>query len=251
MQPVRLLFAALLALVLNGAGAAQTMPPVVRVRPSAAEVPANLLRISIEFAAPVEAPVLPRLTLAHADGRQVREPFLQQELWSPSGKVLTVLMHPGRVKTGLNAREEMGPILAEGDDLVLLLDGHPIQRWSVLAAAEHGPIPSAWQLSPVDAGSRQALVVRLDQPIDGRDIDYLAIVDSGNRRVDGRAQLKDGESVWTFTPKLPWRRGAYSLLARATLEDAAGNRLGSHFETAIDAAPESTADAIVVFKVGL
>lgn len=131
-----------MALALSGAGVAQTMPRVAQVRPSALEIPANLLRISIEFAAPVEASVLPRLTLTHDDGRPAEEPFLQQELWSPGGKVLTILMRPGRVKTGLNAREEMGPILAAGDHLVLALDGHPIRRWSVIAAAEHGPVPS-------------------------------------------------------------------------------------------------------------
>src|SRR4051794_36576043 len=125
----RLFTAAVLAVALNGALAGQPMPRVVFVQPSAHEVPANLLRISIEFAAPVEGPVLSRIALLHADGRLIQEPFLQQELWSPSGKILTVIMHPGRVKTGLNAREEMGPILTAGDDVVLAFDGHPIQRW--------------------------------------------------------------------------------------------------------------------------
>ena len=38
-------------------------------------------------------------------------------------------------------------------------------------------------------------------------------------------------STWTFVPNSPWRAGAYKLVARGTLEDPAGNRLGSHFET--------------------
>ncbi len=198
----RLFSAAALALVLSGTGAAQPMPRVLMVQPSAPEVPANLLRISIEFAAPVEGAVLPRLALLRADGGPVEAPFLEQELWSPNGKILTILMHPGRVKTGLKAREEMGPILAAGDDVVLVLDGHPIQRWIVGPRNEDGPAPSAWKLSPVSAGSRQALVVALDKSIDGRDAGYLAIADSRNRRIDGRAQLKDGERVWTFTPEL-------------------------------------------------
>jgi hypothetical protein len=63
--------------------------------------------------------LLPRLTLLRADGSQVQEPFLEQELWSPSGKILTVLMHPGRVKTGLKAQDEKGPILSAGDDVAL------------------------------------------------------------------------------------------------------------------------------------
>ena len=57
----------------------------------------------------------------------MQEPFLEQELWSPSGKILTVMMHPGRVKTGLKARDEKGPILSVGDDVALALDGRSHQ----------------------------------------------------------------------------------------------------------------------------
>ncbi len=242
--------AAAMAVVLSATSAAQPAQHVVLVQPSAAEVPANLLRISIEFAAPVEGTVLPGLALLYADGKLVQEPFLQQELWSPNGKILTVMMHPGRVKTGLTAREARGPILAAGDNVVLVLEGRPIQRWIVGPADENGPAPSAWRLSPVSVGSKQALVVALDRPIDGRDADYLAIADSRNRRVDGRAQLKDGERVWTFTPRQPWRTGEYKLVARGTLEDPAGNRLGGHFETAIDTPLESPVDAVIAFTVG-
>jgi len=247
MRSGRLLFAAAQALALHGAGAAPPVPRVAKVQPSASEVPANLLRISIEFAASVAVPVLPRLALAYADGKPVQEPFLQQELWSPSGRILTVLLHPGRVKSGLRAREAMGPVLEAGDDIVLTLDGVAIQRWTVRPDDQSGPMPAAWTLAPVRAGSRQALVVTLDGAIDGRDADYLAIADSAKHRVAGRSALKDGERVWTFTPRRPWRSGEYKLMVRATLEDPAGNRLGGHFETAVDKPPAPTADAAIAF----
>ena len=223
---------------------------VVLVQPSGSEVPANLLRISISFAALVEGPLLPRLSLLRADGTQVAQPFLEQELWSPDGRILTVLMHPGRVKTGLKARDEEGPIVSAGDDVALALDGVPIKRWSVGPADEVGPIASEWKLSAVRARSRQPLVVELDAPIDGRDADYLAIVDHRDRRVPGGARLTDGESTWTFTPSAPWRAGAYKLVVRGTLEDPAGNRLGSRFETSIHSPPAPPRDAVVPFAVG-
>ena len=237
-----------LAVALVSSHAAQPAR-VVLVQPSGPQVPANLLRISISFAAQVEGPLLPRLSLLRADGRQIQEPFLKQELWSPSGKVLTVLMHPGRVKTGLKAHDEKGPILSAGDDVALALDGAPIKRWRVGPADETGPLASQWKLSAVRAGSRQALVVSLDGPIDGRDADFLAIADARDRRVTGRARLTNGERTWTFTPSAPWRPGAYKLVVRGTLEDPAGNRLGSHFETSIDSPPGPPADAAVPFAV--
>src|SRR5262249_2098798 len=200
------------AVALGSSQAEQPTPRVDLVQPSGPEVPANLLRISIRFAAQVEGPLLPRLTLLRADGRQVEEPFLEQELWSPSGKILTVLMHPGRVKTGLKAKAEKGPILSAGDHVALALDGAPIKRWRVGPADEIGPRASEWRVSAVRVESKQPLVVALDGPIDGRDADYLAIADAGDRRVAGRAQLTNGESTWTFTPSAPWRPGAYKLV---------------------------------------
>src|SRR5262249_19591767 len=101
MHLCRLVCATALTVTLGCAYAGQPAPRVVLVQPSGAEVPANLLRFSVRFAAQVEGPVLPRLSLLRADGTQVEAPFLEQELWSPSGKILTVMMHPGRVKTGL------------------------------------------------------------------------------------------------------------------------------------------------------
>src|SRR5262245_53679675 len=250
MQFCRLVCATAFAIALGCAYAEQPTPRVVLVQPSGAQVPANLLRISIEFASQVDGPLLPRLALLHADATRVQEPFLEQELWSPSGKILTVLMHPGRVKTGLKARDEKGPILSVGDDVALALDGVPIKRWNVGPADEIGPIVSVWRVSPGRVDSKQPLVVAFGGSIDGRAGDYLAIADVRDRRVAGRAQLTDGETTWTFTPSAPWRAGVYKLVIRGTLEDPAGNRLGSRFETSIDSPPGPSADAVLPFAVG-
>src|ERR1700732_3594639 len=98
MQLRRWAGAATLAVALGCSHAAPSTPRVVLVQPSGTHVPANLLRISIRFATGVEGPLLPRIILLRADGRKIREPFLEQELWSRDGNVLTILMHPGRVK---------------------------------------------------------------------------------------------------------------------------------------------------------
>src|SRR4030095_12917607 len=134
-------------------------PRVALVQPSGPEVPANLLRFSIRFEAQVEGPMLRRLALLRGDGRQIREPFLEQELWSPDGKLLTVLMHPGRVKGGLTAHDERGPILSPGEDVTLALDGHPIEQWRVGPANTVGPAVSAWKISARRVGSRDTVAV--------------------------------------------------------------------------------------------
>src|SRR5262245_45199725 len=149
---------------------------VLSVRPSGTMIPENLLRLSVRFDAPPADCVLARLALVGRDGTLV-EPFLEQELWSPDGLTLTVLLHPGRVKTGLGARQAWGQILTQGDEVELTFDGRPLRRWSVGARDEQGPLPAAWALSAVRAGRCEPLVVRLDAPIDALNVDYLAVVD--------------------------------------------------------------------------
>src|SRR5262249_9538904 len=127
-------------------------------------------------------------------------------------------------------------------------DGVVVKRWQVGPADTTGPVPSAWKISPLRLESKQILVVTLDGPIEGREADYVAIVNADNERVEGRAQLTSGETVWTFTPQRPWHSGAYALVARGTLEDPAGNRLASHFETSVDSPPRAL-DVAVPFEV--
>jgi hypothetical protein len=248
-QLCRWVGAAALAIVLGCAHAEPSTPRIVLVQPSGTQIPANLLRISIKFATRLEGPLLPRIALVQADGKVIEEPFLEQELWSPDGHILTLIMHPGRVKTGLTARAMMGPIFSTGDDVLLTIDGRPIKQWKVGPADEAGPVTSVWKLTAVQAESLQPLIVAFDGPIDGRDVDYLAISDASGRRVAGRARLTVGESVWTFAPRSPWRAGAYKLMVRGTLEDPAGNRLGGRFETYIYAPPGPVANAELPFVV--
>jgi hypothetical protein len=220
------------------------------VQPSANCVPANLLRISLVFPSVIDGEVLPRLTLAHADGRIIDQPFLPQELWSPDGRVLTLLLHPGRVKTGLVAREEFGPILVEGEDVVLALDGRPLKSWHVAPADVRGPMIAAWHLSPAAAGSRHPLGVTLDAAVDGRDAAYIAVADPAGRPLEGRGQLVQGETTWIFTPDSPWRVGAYHLMVRGTLEDPSGNRPAAPFEAIRLSDPQkSDADLSIPFKI--
>ena len=185
----------------------------------------------------------------HADGKVIEGPFLEQELWSPDGHILTLIMHPGRIKTGLRARAMMGPILSMGNDVSLAIDGRSIKQWKVGPADEIGPVTSAWKIAAVRADSLQPLIVVFDGPIDGRDLDYLGIADAFGLRVVGRARLTNGESAWTFAPHNPWRAGAYKLMVRGTLEDPAGNRLGSRFETSVYSPPGPVADAELPFVV--
>lgn len=228
---------------------ASIVPPgVVSVRPSGPTVPENLLRISLRFATAPTAPVLHRLALIRAEDRPVAEPFLDQELWSPDGRVLTVLLHPGRVKTGLIAHDELGAALVEGEMIRLTLDGQELHRWQVQTRDETGPQTQDWQLPTIPVGRREPLNVRLDAPIDALEVDYLAVIDAQGRRVPGRAELLDDETVWRFSPARAWSAGPFRLIVRNILEDPSGNRLAGRFEVPAGAPAERALDAVLPLR---
>lgn len=206
-------------------------------RPTGKTVPANLLRLSIAFARPPEGAILPRLALVGEDGSRIEAPFLDQELWSPDGRTLTVLLHPGRVKTGLTANESLGRALIPGHAATLTLDGRGIGRWDITAPDLQAPDPRAWRADAPPAGSRAAVLVRLDAPVDAMAADLIAVRDASGARVAGTAQLGAGETVWRFTPRSVWRAERYTVLAAPDLEDPSGNRPGQDFEHAPGEAP--------------
>jgi hypothetical protein len=239
-----------LGVTLGGTGAqASGLPAIVGVGPSGPTLPENLLRLSLRFASAPEGPVLRRLALIGSDGQALIEPFLDQELWSPDGRLLTVLLHPGRVKTGLMAHDQLGGILAKDDVVSLTLDGKVLRRWQVLARDEEGPRPEAWHLSRVHEGRRDPLEVRLDAPVDAVEVGYFAVIDARDRQVPGHAELLDGETLWRFTPTRAWPARPLRLAVRHSLEDPAGNRLGGRFESVAGERPPPAMDTILPLKV--
>ena len=233
--------AALLAASLRvGAAPPQVAPDAPVARPTGASIPANLLRLSLRFARRPTGPVLARVGLRRGTGDPIAQPFLDQELWSPDGRTLTILMHPGRVKTGLIANERLGRALEPGETVILTVDGRPVRRWRVGAPDLSPPTPAIWRVNTPRAFSNDPLEVSLDGPVDALDVDLIAVRAPDGRRVPGTATLEAGETRWRFHPRGPWRTGRYVVVGAPELEDPAGNRPGQDFEHAPGASAPMT-----------
>lgn len=246
---MRALVLLLVVLDLVASSAARALPRVVAVHPSGPEVPENLLRLSVTLDAPTAEPLLPVLALRRADGSPLEAPFLEQELWSPDGRTLTLLLHPGRVKTGLIANVRLGRPLPLGEDVELTLAGRTVRRWRVRPADEQPPEPQRWRVRAPSPGTRESLEVTLEAPVEAQAVNLIALADGEGHRVEGSARLENGERLWRFTPARPWRVGHYRLVVNDQLEDAAGNRVGQRFEHVLgEAAP--AAEPLPDFTLG-
>ena len=189
--------------------------------------------------------MIPRLQLLRDDGTIVDSPFDQQELWSPDGLTLTVLLQPGRVKTGLVAHNTLGRALIAGEHVRLTLKGQEIASWNVTDSNSTPPSPSRWKINPPQAGTRATLSVMLGKPIDAMGRDLVAIAGPDGRRVPGKVTLSRGETRWSLVPSTPWLSGAYAVVVNAELEDSSGNRVGQPFEHSPTSAAELPHDTSI------
>lgn len=243
-------FLPLLLLAASLAGA-----PDARVSPSSSTVPANLLRIEVRFDHPPVHPLdMRHVTLLDARGVPIPQALLDLPLRSRDGREVTLLLQPGRVKTGIAMHRHLGAVLHRGQHVTLRIDDPQLARpvlhsWRVTAAIRHPIAPSSWHLQVPPAGSREPLRIDFPASIDAMSVQLLAIADSDGHRLAGHAVLADGETRWIFQPDAPWRAGRYELRAHPDLEDPAGNRVCAAFEQVDLSRVGCLTDARIAFEV--
>jgi hypothetical protein len=218
---------------------------VLAVHPAVDRVPSNMLRWYIEFSSPMEpGSAHEYVRLLDETGRPVEDAFLRvdEELWDPQRRRLTLLFDPGRVKRGVRANLEMGPPLIEGHRYRLVIDpAWPDARGAALAsgydkefevssADRESPDPARWTASAPAAGSREPLRLSFGEPLDHALVTRMLSIASDGRPVSGNVTLSSGDSVWRFTPASPWRPGTYRIHVDAALEDLAGNSVARLFD---------------------
>ena len=215
----------------------------VEIHPAGPAVPENLLRFELRFDRPQRLPFdVERLKLLDGDGLEIQHALLDVALSDTDGQRITVLLDPGRVKTGVGPNVDAGRALKEGSTVSLRVarsDADPsqvVRTWRVTAAVVQPLQPELWQLSPPRRGTRDALAVDLRAPISSAGERLIAVVDGHGRRVDGTITLGDGDATWRFQPSRPWATGPHRLVTHPGLEDPAGNRRCAAFEAPIQRA---------------
>ena len=243
-----------------------TRTRVAALYPSAQTVPANLLRMYIEFNGPMGSRGgQDYIQVVDAQRRPIADALLPLDtgLWNPDHTRFTVLFDPGRVKRGILPNRTMGRALKPGDTFTLLVrggwpdaQGNPTvatfgRAYLVGPPIERGLDPAAWRISSPPAGSREALLVDFPWPLDRGLLQRAITVHRGDVVVPGQSQIADGETQWTFAPTEPWQIGDYSLSVLPELEDVSGNRIGHAFETLSSGRDDThQPPAHVPFRVG-
>lgn len=217
---------------------------VEQIYPSADVLFGNHLRFYIQFSRPMSrGAVYENIELLNEQGDPVEAPFLMldEELWDPDQKRLTLLFDPGRVKRELLPRQELGPAIVEGRTYVLKIKdtlqdatGRPIKpyqkRYKILPPDVTQPKPKKWTIAP-PTGPDQPLQIQFPKSLDWAMLHrVLRVVDADGQALAGSTVIGKHEKSWQFTPDNKWARGKYRILIDSHLEDPVGNSIGRPFE---------------------
>ena len=213
-------------------------PEVVAVWPTGDVLPANHLRFYIEFNRPMLGgeEIFSAIQLLDADGQLIYDPWLPDELWDETGTVLTLYIHPGRIKWGVLLRDLLGPVLEPKRSYTLVIrgslldaDGRKLgkdftKKFKTTAEDRTRIELSSWKITAPKAGGKDGLVIAFDKVMDHVSTQqFLKVTDAKGQTVAGKAvTARDGRS-WTFQPTGTWTAGEYKIVVDPRLEDVAGN----------------------------
>lgn len=214
---------------------------VTQIYPSADVLPENLLKFYVHFSASMSrGHIYDHIHLLDERGQPVELPFLEidEELWTPDLKRLTLFIDPGRIKRGVKPLEEVGPALEEGKRFTLVIDqtwqdgdSRPLKStfrktFRVGPPDRDAPDPTRWKIEAPRAGTRDPLRVTFTDAMDHALASRMITVP----KVPGTSSLEDSERRWQFVPSTKWRAGTYKVQVESIIEDLAGNNVGKLFE---------------------
>ena len=230
-------------------------PSLTSLFPSGDTVPANHLKFYLQFSERMQKGNIFRhfKLIDLTSGKAIEEPFRETELWSADGKQLTLWLHPGRQKTGVNLNIDLGPVLEPNRHYALEISsawksesGVPLKKanpkiFKTTTADRSQPDLSHWRLIPPVHQSKRPLIVKFKNPLDWALLHtMLSVLDEHDNEVAGEIKVEKQETQWNFIPLKPWLCGKYRLKIHWELEDLAGNNLERLFEVNLETDPSPT-----------
>lgn len=222
-------------------------PRVLAVHPACAVWPANILRIHVVFDRAMDRDgALGRMRIETEAGAPVPGALVDMPdgLWTADQRVLTILLHPARVKRGLGEHSRRGRALETGRGYALVVggcmadaEGRPLGRdhrapFVVGPPVKRAVDASRWRVPKPPAGSADPLVIETDHPLDALGVARgLRLRDASGPCAPARFDAAGCKVV--ATPLGPWPEGPLGLELAADLEDVCGNRPTDPFERSI------------------
>ena len=250
---------ALILLACNGRNSYRVSPKVTKIFPSSDTLPANLLRMYVQFSEPMKTTGnLEKIVLLDENEREVKGAIFNNvyELWDKEQLQLTLIFDPARVKTGLQANEKLGRALKPNKNYQLILEGletidHRLispyaKRFFVDVADTIQPNINNWNIAAPKIGTSSALKISLQQEADWMSLNHrLLVTDETGSFIDGRIEIGFDQKEWSFFPTEKWERKKYFLNVNTRFADPCGNNLNGLFNHSVGSLEYESEETII------
>jgi hypothetical protein len=229
-------------------GPEATPPEITAIHPRTDTVPENLLKCYFQFSEPMQGvgKAADFIKVTELESGKMVDVFLEleSELWNREHTRLTLWLDPGRIKTDLIPNLTRGKPLIEGKKYEIRVSkdwrsamGVPMDQdyyktIYVVRVDKTKPDPAMWQLHIPQSGGRQLLKLHFSQKVDLLTVvDGSRISDASGRSVAGKWKGLKNNMAMLFIPEEPWKKGSYTCILDAGMEDLAGNTVNRLFDT--------------------
>lgn len=214
-------------------------PRVLQVYPMDSVIPENILCFHILFDQPMYKD---RQAFLHAkillEGEELPLPWKHTTYWSQGGRLMVLMIHPGKVKRGI---DYPGIDFEIGKRYSLVLapevysttgqkveDG--IRRDFIIAKADRrSPKVKKSCISLPDKNS-EPIVLKFKEPMDyGCMVEGILLLDKMGEALPISVNPIN-DQVFEITSDKPWHPGSYQLVLKHFVGDLSGNRIGQEFE---------------------
>jgi len=215
-------------------------PAVVSFYPMTDSIPLNILFFHIRFSQPMEADqaAWKKVTITDDQGNVIPRTWRQRSFWLDSGRLLVLMIHPGRVKSGIHY---IGPVFAMNKKYTITVDSTmadaygrhlktPVGHQYYILPERRALLQACRVTRKLSAGTQQPVTVNFCNGVDhAAAITGMLMHDAQGKSIPCTIR-QDEEYTVSIVPNNPWPQGKLRLELTGDLYDCAGNKLNRLFE---------------------
>ena len=215
---------------------------VVTAYPMTKTIPHNTLFFNVRFSHTMANDRLAYKYIKVYDeqGTERTTPWRQKSFWLDDGKLLTLMIHPGRVKNGIHYES---PLFDSGKTYTLTIsknikdiNGNPIakdysQKYYVTGDDRVSPRVLFNKTILPKANTTQPVLLHFSEGIDNATMQGSVFIYNEKGDLLQCSIIENGnDNIYKITPTSNWRRGKYTLVLKSAVYDFAANRINRLFE---------------------
>lgn len=222
----------------------QPTPKVSNIYPLTDAIPTNILMFHVVFSTPMfeDDMAFRDILILDDKGNEKEKVWREKSSWANNGKHLVLMVHPGRIKKGIEYMDEYGVLFEVGKKYTIVVPQHlkdkygkPLGKeyrksFTVTAMDRNIPLYQNEKLIIPKANAKDSLILYFSEPIDyGTAQIGIEVTNAKNEKCLG-SLTPISDNKWSFIPEINWEKGSYTLKLNDYVADLASNHFTRKFE---------------------